>query len=84
MFKMLSHLPVIIDPSHAAGLPKLVEPLSIAAIGAGADGLMIEVHNCPAKALSDGAQSLDPDTFDGIASRLISAHDNGFSFKYKA
>ncbi len=84
MFKMLSHLPVIIDPSHAAGLPKLVEPLSMAAIGAGADGLMIEVHNCPAKALSDGAQSLDPDTFDGIASRLISAHDNGFSFKYKA
>lgn len=83
MFKMLSHLPVIIDPSHAAGIPSLVEPLSMAALGAGADGLMIEVHNCPAKALSDGAQSLDPDAFDDIASRLINAHSRGLSFKYK-
>ena len=83
MFKMLSHLPVVIDPSHAAGLPNLVEPLSMAAIGCGADGLMIEVHNCPAKALSDGAQSLDPDRFDGIAKRLIRAHDDGYTFKYK-
>ena len=83
MFKMLSHLPVVIDPSHAAGLPNLVEPLSMAAIGCGADGLMIEVHNCPAKALSDGAQSLDPDQFDGIAKRLIRAHNDGYTFKYK-
>ena len=82
MFKMLSHLPVVIDPSHAAGIPQLVEPLSMASIGAGADGLMIEVHNCPSKALSDGAQSLDPDTFDGIASRIIKAHDQGFSYRY--
>ena len=82
MFKMLSHLPVVIDPSHAAGLPNLVEPLSMAAIGAGADGLMIEVHNCPSKALSDGAQSLNPDQFDGIAKRIINAHEKGFSFNY--
>lgn len=82
MFKTLSHLPVVIDPSHAAGLPNLVEPLSMAAIGAGADGLMIEVHNCPSKALSDGAQSLNPDQFDGIAKRIINAHEKGFSFNY--
>ena len=82
MFKTLSHLPVVIAPSHAAGLPNLVEPLSMAAIGAGADGLMIEVHNCPSKALSDGAQSLNPDQFDGIAKRIINAHEKGFSFNY--
>ncbi len=68
--KRLSHLPIIIDPSHAAGMPWMVEPLSKAAIAAGADGLMIEVHNNPAKALSDGAQSLTPDQFDGIMKRL--------------
>lgn len=83
MFKRLSHLPVIVDPSHAAGIPWLVEPLSMAAIGAGADGLIIEVHNCPAKALSDGAQSLTPDQFDSIAANLIRAHDSGFGYKRK-
>lgn len=83
MFKRLSHLPVIVDPSHAAGIPWLVEPLSMAAIGAGADGLIIEVHNCPAKALSDGAQSLTPDQFDSIAATLIRAHDSGFGYKRK-
>ena len=66
VLKHLSHLPVIVDPSHASGLPWLVEPLSKAAISAGADGLIIEVHNNPKKALSDGAQSLTPDQFDGI------------------
>ncbi len=70
VLKHLSHLPIIIDPSHAAGLPWMVEPLSKAAIAAGADGLMIEVHNNPAKALSDGAQSLTPDQFDTIMSHL--------------
>lgn len=70
VLKRLSHLPVIIDPSHAAGLPWMVEPLSKASIAAGADGLIIEVHNNPAKALSDGAQSLTPDQFDGIMGRL--------------
>ena len=70
VLKRLSHLPVIVDPSHAAGLPWLVEPLAKAAIAAGADGLMIEVHNNPAKALSDGAQSLTPDQFDKICGTI--------------
>ncbi len=61
--KKLSHLPVIIDPSHAAGHWDLVESLSMASIAAGADGLMIEVHHEPEKALSDGAQSLKPKKF---------------------
>lgn len=66
MIKKASHLPVIVDPSHAAGIPWMVEPLAKASVAAGADGLMIEVHNCPCKALSDGAQSLDPDEFDQV------------------
>ncbi|MBQ2675795.1 MAG: 3-deoxy-7-phosphoheptulonate synthase [Clostridia bacterium] len=73
MLKKLTHLPIIVDPSHAAGIPWLIEPLSLAAIGAGADGLIIEVHNCPAKALSDGAQSLTPDQFDTIANKILKA-----------
>ena len=58
-----SHLPVIVDPSHAAGFARLVEPLALAATAAGADGLMIEVHNDPAHALCDGPQALTPDEF---------------------
>lgn len=61
--KRLSHLPVIVDPSHAAGYWYLVEPLAKAAIAAGADGLMIEVHNNPQCALSDGQQSIKPESF---------------------
>ena len=68
--KSLSHLPVIADPSHAAGKMSLVEPLASAAIAAGADGVMIEVHHDPATALSDGPQSLRPDTFREVAARL--------------
>ncbi len=68
--KGLSHLPVIADPSHAAGTTKLVEPLAAAAIAAGADGLMIEVHPEPEKALSDGPQSLRPEVFSAIVKRL--------------
>lgn len=64
--KSISHLPVIVDPSHATGLPWMVEPLSKAAIAVGADGLMIEVHNNPKKALCDGAQSLTPEQFDNV------------------
>ncbi|MDE7304008.1 MAG: 3-deoxy-7-phosphoheptulonate synthase [Oscillospiraceae bacterium] len=64
MLKKLSHLPVIIDPSHATGISWMVEPLAKAAVAVGADGLMIEVHNNPAKALCDGAQSLNPEQFD--------------------
>ena len=60
LLKKLTHLPVIIDPSHATGIPWMVEPLTLAAIAAGADGVMIEVHNNPEKALCDGAQSLRP------------------------
>ena len=70
LLKKLSHLPVIVDPSHATGIPSLVEPLSMAAVACGADGLMIEVHNNPAKALSDGAQALTPDQFDEIAAKI--------------
>ena len=73
IFKKLSHLPVIVDPSHASGIASLVEPLAMAAVAAGADGLMIEVHNNPAKALSDGAQSLTPEQFDHVAKRVFAA-----------
>lgn len=62
--KKASHLPVIVDPSHAAGKWELVPALSYAGVAAGADGLIIEVHHDPENAMSDGAQSLKPDTFD--------------------
>ena len=61
--KTLSHLPVIVDPSHGTGLWKMVRPMARAAIAAGADGLMIEVHPNPAEALCDGNQSLTPENF---------------------
>jgi 3-deoxy-7-phosphoheptulonate synthase len=73
ILKKLSHLPVVVDPSHAGGISWLVEPLALAAVAAGADGLIIEVHNNPAKALSDGAQSLTPDQFDNVSARIQSA-----------
>ena len=66
----LSHLPVVIDPSHATGKAKMVEPMAMAATAAGTDGLMIEVHNNPACALCDGAQSLTPAQFDILAHRV--------------
>ncbi len=66
VLKKHSHLPVIIDPSHATGIRWLVQPLALAAIAAGADGLIIEVHNDPAHALCDGAQSLTPAQFDEV------------------
>lgn len=66
VIKEKSHLPIIIDPSHATGKRDLVEPLAKAAMAVGADGLMIEVHNNPAKALCDGKQSIKPDKFDEI------------------
>ncbi|MDR2047109.1 MAG: 3-deoxy-7-phosphoheptulonate synthase [Clostridiales bacterium] len=66
----LTHLPVIADPSHASGLSRLVLPLSLAAAAAGADGLMIEVHNDPEKALCDGAQSIKPEQFDALANKV--------------
>ncbi|MBR7110419.1 MAG: 3-deoxy-7-phosphoheptulonate synthase [Clostridia bacterium] len=63
LLRELTHLPIIVDPSHASGLARLVHPLSLASVGVGADGLMIEVHNDPVHALCDGAQSLKPDAF---------------------
>ena len=66
----LSHLPVVVDPSHATGKVSLVAPMSMAATAAGADGLMIEVHNDPAHALCDGAQSLTPVQFEDVARRV--------------
>ncbi len=63
VLKSLSHLPVIVDPSHATGKAHLVPPMSLAAIAAGADGLIIEVHNNPGRALCDGQQSLTPQAF---------------------
>lgn len=59
----LSHLPVVADPSHATGYARYVSPMALAATAAGADGLEIEVHNCPSKAWSDGAQALTPEQF---------------------
>ena len=66
----LSHLPVVVDPRHATGKAKLVAPMAVAAAASGADGLMIEVHNDPAHALCDGAQSLTPDQFAQLAGKV--------------
>ena len=66
----LSHLPVVVDPSHATGKAKLVPTMAAAAVAAGADGLMVEVHNNPACALCDGAQSLTPDQFDELNRKI--------------
>ena len=68
----LTHLPVVVDPSHATGVAALVRPMALAAAAAGADGLMIEVHNDPAHAKSDGAQSLTPEAFDKVAREVRS------------
>ena len=64
--KQMSHLPVIVDPSHASGMYWMVEPLAMAAIAAGCDGLIIEVHNDPPHAKCDGQQSLTPKQFDDL------------------
>lgn len=70
MLKQMSHLPVFVDPSHAGGSAWLVEPLALAAVAAGADGLLVEVHNDPIHALSDGQQSLTPTQFDALLHKL--------------
>lgn len=70
LLKKLSHLPVMVDPSHAAGINWMVEPLAMASIAAGADGLIIEVHNDPPHALSDGAQSITPAQFGKLMNRI--------------
>jgi len=70
MLRELSHLPVVVDPSHASGIARLVKPMAMAAVAAGAHGLMIEVHNDPANALCDGAQSLTPEQFDEVLEKV--------------
>src|SRR5680860_1519514 len=70
VIKHLSHLPIIVDPSHAAGKVDLVEPLSLAAVAAGADGLLIEAHPTPESALVDGGQSLNPEQFRHTAGKI--------------
>ena len=73
--KQMSHLPVIVDPSHAAGMYWMVEPLALAAVAAGADGLIIEVHNDPAHAKCDGQQSLTPEKFDALMGKVSAMVD---------
>lgn len=73
IIKRQSHLPIIVDPSHATGLWWAVEPLSVAAVCAGADGIMVEVHESPTEALSDGKQSLLPEKFSAVAQKLKGA-----------
>ena len=70
VIKSLSHLPVIVDPSHGTGLRDKVIPMSRAAIAAGADGIMVEVHHDPEKALCDGPQSLYPSQFSGLVDQI--------------
>ncbi len=70
MLRELTHLPVVVDPSHASGIARLVKPLAMAAAAAGADGVMIEVHNDPVHALCDGAQSLTPEQFADTADKI--------------
>jgi 3-deoxy-7-phosphoheptulonate synthase len=83
--KSHSHLPVIVDPSHAAGKTQYILPLSRAAIAAGADGLIIEVHPCPRCALSDAAQQLDPEAFDTLCKDIGKiAEIVGREFRYGA
>ncbi len=71
----LSHLPVVVDPSHATGVRELVPPMAKAAVAAGADGLMIEVHNDPTHALCDGAQSLTPAMFDEVMKKVLALRE---------
>ena len=71
VLKRLTHLPIVIDPSHALGYAHMVKPMAMAATAAGADGLMIEVHNDPTHALCDGAQSLTPEAFDDVAKAVF-------------
>ena len=70
LIKQISHLPVIADPSHAAGRSDIISPLSLASVASGADGLMLEVHHRPGEALSDGAQAITPDELSDLINRL--------------
>ena len=70
VLRQMTHLPVIVDPSHATGVSRLVKPMALASVVSGADGLMIEVHNDPKHALCDGAQSLTPEAFADVAEQV--------------
>ena len=74
VLRHLTHLPIIIDPSHSTGRYALVAPLAMGAVATGCDGLLIEVHNDPAHALSDGPQSLNPEAFDALNRRILALH----------
>lgn len=75
VLKSKTHLPVVVDPSHGTGYWHLVEPMALAAVAAGADGLIIEVHNAPQYALCDGQQSITPEVFHNLAQRLERVHE---------
>ena len=75
VLRKLTHLPIIIDPSHATGKSWLVEPLAMGAVATGCDGLQLEVHNDPSHALCDGPQSLKPEVFDPLAKKLLKLHE---------
>ena len=68
--KGLSHLPIIVDPSHATGRPDLIPSMALASVAAGADGVHIEVHNCPEKAMSDGPQALLPNQYADLVKQI--------------
>lgn len=80
--KRESHLPIFVDPSHGTGMISHIESMSLAALAAGADGLMVEVHNEPKKALSDGNQSLNTHQFKALMEKVRSLHDD-FILKIK-
>ena len=81
LLKTKTHLPVVVDPSHATGVAQLVKPMALAATAAGADGLMIEVHNDPANALCDGAQSLTPAAFSDLMTSVNAIRPFAFTGK---
>ena len=68
--KEVSHLPIIVDPSHGTGKLSIIEPMSLAAMAAGADGIMVEVHYDPSKALCDADQAMPPEMFAGLMKKL--------------
>lgn len=81
VLKKLTHLPIVVDPSHACGYTYMVKSMALAATAAGADGLMIEVHNNPSKALCDGPQSLTPAEFDEIAKAVFQIQPFGCKYE---
>ena len=81
LLKSMTHLPIVVDPSHATGVASLVKPMALAATAAGADGLMIEVHNDPPHALCDGAQSLTPEAFAEVMEGVRAVRPFAYSIR---